>query len=182
VTLAAWIFWGQKPTRMFLLGLVTALAGVATLVRASIGFAPEALLGDGVGAVTAVFYAAYLLAVKGLRDRGAATLRLMAVATSISAVLLLPVALASGDRMLPLSLVGWLKLVGLALISHVGGQGLIAYALAHLPAPFSSVSLLAQPVMAAAFAWMLLAEPMVPLQVAGGLAALAGIYLARRGS
>jgi drug/metabolite transporter (DMT)-like permease len=73
-------------------------------------------------------------------------------------------------------------LFGLALISHAGGQGLIAYALAHLPAAFSSVSLLFQPVMAALFAWLLLAEGVVPLQVAGGLVVLVGIYLARRGS
>ncbi|MDA8108625.1 MAG: DMT family transporter [Betaproteobacteria bacterium] len=182
VTLAAWLFWGQKPSRMFLLGLAAALAGVATLVRTSVGFSPHALLGDALGVVTAVFYAAYLLAVKGLRDRGAATLRLMAVTTSITAALLLPVALASGEQMLPASAAGWLKLVGLALISHAAGQGLIAYALAHLPAAFSSVSLLFQPVMAAAFAWVLLGEPMTVPQIAGGLVVLAGIYLARRGS
>ena len=182
VTLASWFFWRRKPTRTFLLGLLAALAGVGTLVRASIGFSPQALLGDGLGVVTAVFYAAYLLAIKGLRDRGAATLHLMAVTTTITAVLLLPVALASGEQMLPVSPVGWLKLVGLALVSQVVGQGLITYALAHLPATFSSVSLLLQPVMAAAFAWVLLGEPMVPLQMAGGLVVLAGIYLARRGS
>jgi len=37
-------------------------------------------------------------------------------------------------------------------------------------------------VMAAGFAWILLGEPLVPLQVAGGAIVLAGIYLARRGS
>jgi drug/metabolite transporter (DMT)-like permease len=36
--------------------------------------------------------------------------------------------------------------------------------------------------MAALFAWVLLAEPLAPLQIAGGLVVLAGIYLARRGS
>jgi drug/metabolite transporter (DMT)-like permease len=36
--------------------------------------------------------------------------------------------------------------------------------------------------MAALFAWLLLAEPLVALQVAGGLIVLTGIYLARRGS
>jgi drug/metabolite transporter (DMT)-like permease len=36
--------------------------------------------------------------------------------------------------------------------------------------------------MAAAFAWVLLSEPLVPLQIAGGLIVLVGIYLARRGS
>jgi len=97
-------------------------------------------------------------------------------------VILLPVALASGEQFLPDSGSGWLKLAGLALVSHAAGQGLIAYAMATLPAAFSSVSLLFQPVMAAAFAWVLLGEPLGPLQVVGGLVVLAGIYLARRGS
>ena len=116
-----------------------------------------------------MFYAGYILAVKGLRDRGETTLHLMAVTTTITALVLFPVALASGEPMLPETAFGWWILIGLALVSHAAGQGLIAYALAHLPAAFSSVSLLFQPVMAALFAWVLLAEPLVPLQIAGGV-------------
>jgi drug/metabolite transporter (DMT)-like permease len=84
--------------------------------------------------------------------------------------------------MLPRTVLGWAFLLGLALVSHAAGQGLIAHALAHLPAAFSSVSLLFQPVMAAAFAWILLSEAPVPLQIAGACVVLAGIYLAQRGS
>jgi drug/metabolite transporter (DMT)-like permease len=182
VTLALWLFWRRKPGGLFLAGLATALAGVAMLVRASLGFSALALLGDALGVVTAVFYAWYLLAVKDLRDRGVATLRLMAVTTTLTAFILFPVALASGESLVPASAMGWLKLVGLAWISHSAGQGLIAHALAHLPAAFSSVSLLFQPVMAALFAWLLLSEPLGPLQIAGGVVVLAGIYIARRGS
>jgi len=104
------------------------------------------------------------------------------VTSTISAVFLFPVALASGEQMLPSSVLGWGYLLGLALVSHAVGQGLIAYALAHLPAAFSSVSLLFQPVMAALFAWVLLGEALVALQIAGGVVVLIGIYLARRGS
>jgi drug/metabolite transporter (DMT)-like permease len=182
VTLAAWIFLRQRPTGVFLTGLAAALAGVALLVHTSLAFSATGLLGDTLGVVTAMFYAGYLLAVKGLRDRGETTLHLMAVTSTITAIILLPVALATGEPMLPSSATGWWILVGLALVSHAAGQGLIAYALAHLPAAFSSVSLLFQPVMAALFAWLLLAEPLVPLQVAGGLIVLFGIYVARRGS
>ena len=182
VTLAAWVLWKQRPSVTFLAGLAAALAGVALLVRASLGISPTALLGDGLGVVTAMFYAWYLLSVKGLRDRGAATLQLMAVTTTLTAAILLPVALASGEALLPGTAAGWLKLLGLAWISHAAGQGLIAYALAHLPAGFSSVGLLFQPVMAALFAWVLLGEALSALQVAGGLVVLAGIALARRGS
>lgn len=182
VTLAAWLLWRQRPTGMFLVALALALAGVGMLVRTSIAFSPRALLGDALGVVTAMFYAWYLLTVKGLRDRGTATLQLMAVTTTVTAAILLPLALASGEALLPASAKGWLILIGLAWVTHAAGQGLIAYALAHLPAAFSSVGLLSQPVMAAAFAWVLLGEPLVALQVAGGVVVLAGIYLARRGS
>jgi len=182
VTLAVWVIWRKRPRGVFLVGLAAALLGVAMLVRTSADFSRTALAGDALGVVTAVFYAWYLLAVKGLRDRGATTLSLMAVTSSVTAVILLPVALATGEPMLPATGLGWVKLLGLALVSHAAGQGLIAYALAHLPAAFSSVSLLFQPVMAAAFAWVLLGEPLVPLQIAGGVIVLAGIYLARRGS
>ena len=182
VTLAAWVLWKERPSAMFLAGLAAALAGVGLLVRASLGFSPSALLGDGLGVVTAMFYAWYLLSVKGLRDRGAATLQLMAVTTTLTAMILLPVALASGEALLPATATGWLKLLGLAWISHAAGQGLIAYALAHLPAGFSSVGLLFQPLMAALFAWVLLGESLSVLQAVGGLVVLAGIALARRGS
>jgi len=182
VTLAAWLLWRQRPTGQFLLGLALSLVGVALLVRASLGFSSTALLGDAFGVITAMFYAWYLLTVKRLRDLGYATLRLMAVTTTLTAAILLPVALASGETMLPAGAGGWLVLFGLAWITHAGGQGLITYALAHLPAAFSSVGLLLQPVLAAAFAWALLAEPLVALQIAGGAVVLAGIYLARRGA
>jgi drug/metabolite transporter (DMT)-like permease len=182
VTLAAWLLWRERPSRLFLAGLAAALLGVGLLVRASLDFSPTALLGDGLGVVTAIFYAWYLLSVKALRGGGAGTLQLMAATTTVTSVVLLPVALASGEALLPASAAGWLKLLGLAWISHAAGQGLIAYALAQLPAGFTSVGLLLQPVMAALFAWMLLGEPLAALQIAGGAVVLAGIYLARRAS
>lgn len=182
VTLAAWVFLRQRPTALFLAGLAAALAGVALLVHTSLRFSSTGLAGDALGVVTAMFYAGYLLAVKGLRDRGETTLYLMAVTSTITAIILLPVALTTGEQFFPSTPGGWLTVLGLALVSHAAGQGLIAYALAHLPAAFSSVSLLFQPVMAALFAWLALSEALAPLQVAGGLVVLFGIYLARRGS
>ncbi len=182
VTLASWMFFRQRPRALFLAGLGMALAGVALLVHSTVRFSSGGVVGDALGVVTAMFYAAYLLAVKDLRDRGCGTLALMALTSTVTSLALFPVALASGEALLPRSPAGWLDVLGLALISHAAGQGLIAYALAHLPAAFSSVSLLLQPVMAAIFAWVLLGEPLGTLQLAGGAIVLAGIYLARRGS
>jgi len=93
---------------------------------------------------------------------------------------LLPLALLASEPFFPVTGTGWLKLFGLALIAQVAGQSLIAYAMAHLPATFSSVGLLLQPVMAALFAWVLLAETMGPVQIAGGIIVLAGIGIAHQ--
>ena len=78
------------------------------------------------------------------------------------------------------SVSGWLVLIGLAWLSHAGGQSLITYALAQLSASFSSVTLLLQPVLASLFAWVLLQERLDLWQVLGGGLVLIGIFLARK--
>ncbi|MGH8772828.1 MAG: EamA family transporter, partial [Burkholderiales bacterium] len=89
-------------------------------------------------------------------------------------------ALLSPQPFLPQSAHGWAVLVGLALVTQILGQGLIAYAFAHLPASLSSLSLLIQPVTAAIFAWALFGEAIGPIQFVGGAIVLAGIWLARK--
>ena len=182
VTLAGWLLWGRKVTRAFLVGMFVAIAGMFILVGPNFTVGGTRLLGDALGALTAVFYAGYFLTIKEARDAGASTPRLMAWSTTITALALLPVALASPQPFLPSSPHGWLVLVGLALVTQVLGQGLIAYAFAHLPASLSSVSLLIQPVMATLFAWQLFGEPVGAVQFVGGAVVLAGIWLARRAS
>ena len=176
VTLAVWLLYGRRPTVMFLAGLAAALAGVTVLLGGDFRAGGGAVLGDVRGVVTAMFYGAYQLTVTRARSR-AATSVIMAWSGLITAVALLPVALASGEQILPHTSVGWVKLAGLALISQVAGQSLIAYAMAHLPATFSSVGLLAQPVIAAALAWGLLSETLGWVEIAGAIVVLVGIRI-----
>jgi drug/metabolite transporter (DMT)-like permease len=96
-------------------------------------------------------------------------------------ICILPVAFFVEGNMVPVTLFGWAMVLGLALISHVGGQGLVTFALAYLPTAFSSLTLLLQPVVAAILAWILLAEPVGLMQGIGGAIVLVGILVARRG-
>ena len=182
VTLAGWVFWKRGVTKVFLLGMLLSIAGMFVLVGPNFASGGRPLIGDALGALTAVFYAGYFLTIKVARDAGASTARLMAWSTTITALVLLPIAMAAPQPFLASSASGWLVLLGLAMVSQVLGQGLIAYAFAHLPASLSSVSLLIQPVMAALFAWLLFHEAIGPAQWIGGAMVLGGIYLARRGS
>jgi drug/metabolite transporter (DMT)-like permease len=138
-------------------------------------------VGDGIGVLTAIFYAGYQLCVKRMRDTQS-TARIMFLSGAACAAALLPVALAMGETILPPSLTGWGVLLGLALVCQFAGQSLIAYAVAHLTASFSSVSLLLQPVAAAGLAWLFFGEALAALQWLGGAAVLAGIWFARRGT
>ena len=181
VALGAWLFFGARFSPLFLAGLAVAISGSVLLVGSSFGLDPGHLLGDVLAVMAAVSYAAYILAVSRLRSRFS-TAAVMTYGGLAACAALLLLALVSGEDLLASTLYGWALLVGIALVSHVGGQGLIAYALAHLPAAFSSVSLLVQPVAAAVFAWVILGEALGAWQGLGGAIVLAGIVLARRGS
>lgn len=178
VTLAAWVWLRQRPAGAFVAAMGVALGGMALLIGPDFAVGGHAGLGDVLGVITAMFYAAYQIAVNRARAR-ISTARIMAVSSAITAAFLVPVVVLSGEAWLPQTAYGWLKLFGLAFISQVAGQSLIAYALAHLSTLFASVGLLLQPVVAAILAWALLGETLSAWQLAGGALVLGGIAAAR---
>jgi drug/metabolite transporter (DMT)-like permease len=176
VTLAAWALWGERPRLGFLLALGLAFGGMLLILAPKVGAGTHALVGDALGVGTAIFYAAYILAVARLRTRYSTGV-VMFNSTLVFTLLLLPLALT--QKFLPVTPYGWLLLLGCALAAQVVGQSLIAYALAHLPATFSAVGLYAQVIAAALYAWLLLGERLAPVQLLGGVIVLGAIALAR---
>ena len=174
------LLFRRRIGRTFLLGAILALGGAACLAGGSLSIAPANLVGDGYGVVTALFLASYLMAVERLRhDFSTAAIMLW---TSVgTAAVLFPVAWASGDAMIAHSAYGWIVLLALAWVSHAAGQGLIAFALAHLPAGMAALGLLTEPVAAAFLALVVLAEPITGWQTVGGTIILWGIFVARKG-
>lgn len=185
IALWMWLAYRVRFARVFLAGLAIALVGATMLVgpnaAGTAGSGGTRLLGDGFGLASAVFYAAYQLVIKDARN-AYSTARLMAWSTTITGLALLPFALAAPGPFWPVTASGWLPLLALALIAQIGGQTVIAYAFAHLPASLSSVSLLIQPLTATIAAWVIFHEAISPVQMAGGALLLWGIYLSKRGS
>jgi drug/metabolite transporter (DMT)-like permease len=180
VTLGSWLLFRTRITPVFLAGLGLALIGVLVLKGGPSALGGGQLAGDATSIVAAFFYACYMLSLGHVRSRFS-TLRIMVWTTLSAVICILPVAVFFEVDMVPATLFGWAMLLGLAFISHVGGQGLVTYALAYLPTAFSSLTLLLQPVVAAILAWILLAEPVGAMQAVGGAIVLAGILVARRG-
>jgi drug/metabolite transporter (DMT)-like permease len=185
IALWMWIAHRARFARVFIVGMTLALVGAVMLVGPNAAGGAHGgsnkLLGDALGLGSAVFYAAYQLVVKDARSEYS-TARLMAWSTTVTGLALLPFALVSPGNFLPVHAIGWLPLLALALVAQIGGQTVIAYALAHLPASLSSVSLLIQPLTAAIAAWIIFQEAIGPVQMLGGALLIWGIYLSKKGS
>jgi drug/metabolite transporter (DMT)-like permease len=181
VTLGTWLLWRERFRRVFYVGLVLAILGAGMLIGASFTVDKLQFFGDLLGLISAMFYGGYLLSIKQLRGWFRTPMIMMWSGLVASAILLV-IALMSGEQILAITLTGWLVVIGLALVSQVGGQGLVTFSLRHLPAPFSSITLLLQPVVATIVAWFIFDEFLGGWQAVGGAIVLLGIWQARRGS
>ena len=178
VALGAWLVLSEAVGRPLLIGLALCILGGFALVGESYGLNPQRLIGDLYGVATAMFFGAYVLSVRAGRARhGAAAL--MFASTAITSVCLFVIAVWLEPRILPQSVPGMGALLALALVSQVGGQGLVAVALGTLPATFSALVIFLEAIAAASFGWLLLNEPLGIVQALGGLMILFGIWVAR---
>jgi len=178
VALGAWLLLSEPAGWRILTGLAFCILGGVALIGESYGFAPQRLIGDLYGVATALFFGAYVLAVRAARARHGAA-ELMFSSTAITSACLFVIAFVFEPRILPQSMQGVAALLALALISQVGGQGLMAVALGTLPATFSALVIFLEAIAAASFGWLLLNEPLGLAQALGGVLILFGIWLAR---
>jgi len=181
VTLGAFVLFKERFSKLFLFGVAVAIVGAAVLMGDSLQLSKDRLFGDLLGLVTGMFFGAYMLTVGRLRAHFS-TAAIMLLSTVVTAMILLPATLFSGETLIAVTLSGWLVLLALALLTHVGGQGAIAYALAHLPSSFTSVAMLLEGVAAVFLAWIILAETPGSWQIVGACIVIGGIVIARRGS
>lgn len=150
----------------------------AALIGQSYTFAPHRLAGDFFGLLTAIFFGCYILAIRAARTRVGAG-RLAFQSTAITTTILLVVTALFEPFLLPHSLNSLLAVTALALVSQVGGQGLLAVAIGTLPATFSSLVIFIEAIAAAIFGWIFLGESLGFLQVFGGVLILLGIFVAQ---
>jgi len=174
-----YFLYKESFSRLFLTGLLLATAGAATLVGQNAAFNRDYLVGDFLGLITALALTGYIITAAKARTVLSTTM-LMAGSAIVTALLLLPPALLAEGAFIPNTADGWWPLLGLALVTHVLGQGLIIYGLAHISAAYGSIGLLIQPVIAALLAWVIFGEALGPIHVLGAILILAGIGLSQQ--
>jgi drug/metabolite transporter (DMT)-like permease len=181
VGLLTWFAFGRRPAITFWLGLILAVAGSLVIVSGDLQRHFKLGSGDAMALGASACFAVYLMATERVRMT-TSTLSFLRLAILSSTLFLFVF-----NRVLGISLAippghSWAALLGLGLVSQLGGYLALTYALGHLPATVTSVSLLSQGPLTAALAALFLAEPLAASQVIGGVLVLSGVGLANRRS
>ncbi len=179
---AVWVLFKERLGVSWFVGALLAVIGAVAM---SYGRAQEQqglLIGDLLGLASMVWYAAYLIMMRGVRDRVSAAVAMLVTtfAAMIGAAIAVPL---MGEHFLPdvNTWRAWGVLIALGVFVHSAGQGLIAYGLGKLPIALSTILLFVQPVAAAAFGWILFDEPLGAAGLAGAALILVGVFIVQRG-
>jgi drug/metabolite transporter (DMT)-like permease len=183
IAIASWLLFKERPALGLALGIALAFGGSALLFlsdsRAAAHAGSEPLLGNSLALLGSLAICGYLLIGRGLRRR-LALLPYIWLVYSSAAVVLVVLALATGNRLAGFSTFGWLMLAGLALGPQLIGHSAVNWALKYVSASFIAVVILGEPIGSALLAWLLLGEVLEVLQFSGFALLLGGIYLAAR--
>jgi drug/metabolite transporter (DMT)-like permease len=179
VGLLTWMVFRRRPQPAFWLGLILAIGGSMVILWGDLARHAPFGVGDVMALGAAACFAVYLLATEQVRTTTSTLtfLRLSMIATTLVLLLL---NFAMGISLRVPHRHTWWALLGLGLVSQLGGYLALTYALGHLPATITSISLLTQGPLTAAMATVLLGEPLTLPQVVGGTLVLLGVGLAHR--
>lgn len=179
VGLGSIVLLKERPGKIFWLGTFISLFGVATIVGIDKIYDAKLNIGHFLAITASLFYASYLLVMRKGRVK-LDTVTFTTISMFSSSVLLLLICLFSSTPLAGFSVSSWGALVGLGLISQLGGWLAINYALGFIKSTSASVCLLSQSVVTALIAVPLLHEKLSIVEISGAFVVLFGIYLVTR--
>jgi drug/metabolite transporter (DMT)-like permease len=172
VVLLAGPLFGERPGRREIGLIAASLVGVAVFEAGAMG-GPVWSLSGYLFAVGALFtFTGYYLASKKARVELDA-IEYMTSALLVSALVVTPVVLASGQPLGQVHGRTWLWLGLFVLFPGALGHLLVNWAHRFVDVTISSVIVVGLPVVAALLAWVLLGETLGPLELLGGAAVIA---------
>lgn len=152
-----------------------ALVGAVLLMGESYELSTRYLVGDLFCLNAGLFYAFYLIVMRGARG-GLGSWSVLAWATAFGALPMLGIALALGEPVWPGN---WTPVATLAFSSQILGQGLLIYALGHFTPVVIGLALLTQPAIAATVGWLAFDERLSAVDLAGMAAVGLALVLVR---
>ena len=176
VAILAYLLFGERTSPLSFTGILVALAGTAVIAAdGSVGSA--ALLGNALALVGAVTVAIYVLIGRSSRTTGGiGVLPYSIVVYSAAALTLLAAAIPFEVRLWGYSVETWFWIWAITLGPQIMGHTVFNWALRYVEASIISGTILAEPVVSALLAWLILSETPGVLTILGGGVVLVGLF------
>jgi len=168
----------RLPSRPMLVSMSLAIAGSALLVLPGGGVRVPAR-GFAWGIASALSFAAATILARRLRQRGIPATALLAAGLVLGSLAFVPLR-TPWQALAAIPAPDWPYFLYVAILATAVPFTLYASALASVSGSLAMLLAMLEPVLAAALAWMVLGEPLAPVQLLGGALILAAIALAVR--
>ena len=183
IGLASFLLFGERTSRLTLLGIAVSLSGSLLIFWSDSQQGPagnHALLGNLLAVAGSWCFSAYLLLGRRLRA-GMPLAAYVWLAYGVAAGFLVLACAGAGVPLVGYSIPAYAAALGLALGPQLLGHTAYNWSLRYVSPTFVAVVTLGEPVGSSAFAWLLFGESFALWQGAGFVLLRAGIYLAARG-
>lgn len=176
VILASWLIKRQRFNLQFVIGTALSIMGSCLLGMEHLSHASVQIQGDIAAIVSAILWAAYMVAVETLCHKFS-TVTIMFGVCTIGTILSIPILLMTGMQWFPLSFQGWVFAVSSVLVM-VLGQGFFLYGVERLGGSLAAVLLLMDPLLSTIPAWLIFSEILSDLDWVVMAIVLLGVYFA----
>jgi len=176
VALGSWLFLKEPISLRGILTGSIALIGTFIIGLGDLSLGRDALWGDLLAVIGALFAALYWMVGRVARKSLSVSVYTY-LAYGVSAVLLLAMAAFQGIPLFSYPAREWLLFLAAALIPTLGGHSLFNWALGYVPSFVVSVAILGEAIGATILAFLLLKEIPTNTQLTGGVFIILGLYL-----
>jgi len=175
VGIGAFLFFKERQTSKFWIGLLVALTGVTFLMIQDLHQANGIFKGLILGFFAGMFYAGFMLLTQ-IGRRYLNTISYLFISSLATTVFLLIFSLFQNLEFVGYAPKVWILFVIMGVMIQAGAWFFINFSQGHLPASLVSATLLAQPVLAAIIAFIMLGEKLTLWQITCGIIVVIGIY------
>jgi len=180
VAILAYLVFGERTSTLSFLGILVALAGTAVIASdGSVGSAT--FFGNALAVIGAITIAVYVLIGRSLRTSGVGVLPYSVVVYASASANLAPAALYAGAPLWGYSGETWFWLFAVTLGPQILGHTVLNWALRYVETSIISGTILAEPLVSALLAWLVLSERPGLATLLGGAVVLLGLFLLLRG-
>jgi drug/metabolite transporter (DMT)-like permease len=180
VAILAYLVFGERTSLLSFLGILVALAGTA-VISTDGAVESATFFGNVLAVIGAIAIAVYVLIGRSLRTTGVGVLPYSIVVYASASATLLPAAVLSGAPLWGYAGETWFWLWVITLGPQIMGHTVFNWALRYVEASIVSGTILAEPVVSALLAWLILAERPGLSTIFGGAIVLVGLFLLLRG-